>query len=100
MSWTSFRSRPSRCIAPPSAQKSFCTSTIRIAACCGRTLSARVLSMGMPSRFEDHGVDLERFDHLVLDRDLEIGLQARQIELGRVHRKRYVFDDLGLHAGE
>src|SRR3954452_17378189 len=47
---TSDMSRPSRCMAPPSAQKSFCTSTSSTAACSGRTLSLRVVRMCFSSR--------------------------------------------------
>src|SRR2546430_7622969 len=54
----SVRSRPSRCIAPPSAQKSFCTSTMSSAACCGLTFSLNV-------RSEEHTSELQSQSNLV-----------------------------------
>src|SRR2546427_7517767 len=81
---TSERSRPSRCMAPPSAQKSFCTSTMTSAQCSGLTFSASVFSMASSLRLEDHDADVERLDQLVAHGKLEIGLEARDVELGPV----------------
>src|SRR5688500_15414620 len=96
IAWTRETSRPSRCIAPPSAQKSFCRSTISTAQCCGRTFSARVLSM---ASFPDHAVDVEGLRHLVLHGEVEVRLEAADVELGDEVGKRHLAHELRLDAG-
>src|SRR5215212_1037152 len=95
------RSRPSRCMAPPSAQKSFWRSTSSTAACRGSTLSERVLSMATLrcSWFPEHGLEIERLGELLLHRDVEIGLQAWDVELGGVFRQVHPGDQVLAEAG-
>src|SRR5438876_6001283 len=88
MRLTKVTSRPSRCMAPPSAQKSFWTSTRISALCRGSTFWLNVLSIAfLHSRFPQHDVEVERLRELLAHGDVEIGLQARDIELGRKFRK-------------
>src|SRR5690242_1700138 len=87
-------------MAPPSAQKSFCTSTRSNAACRGSIFSLNVLSMmcscwsGLP----DHRFEVERLGKLLPDRDVEIRLEGRNVELGGKLRQVHRRHDLGLRT--
>src|SRR5262249_41102501 len=92
-------SRPSRCMAPPLAQKSFCTSTSTSAACWGVTFSFNVFSMWFSSGFPDHRFDIERLGEFLPHRDVEVGFEARNVELGGEFGQVQRRHDLRLGAG-
>jgi hypothetical protein len=58
--------RPSRCMAPPSAQKALSTSTRMSAVCAGSAFWGSVVSIDhVLSWLPDHGVDIERLGELL-----------------------------------
>src|SRR4029078_10319768 len=97
---TSDTSRPSRCMAPPSAQNALSTSTRMSAVCAGSAFWESVVSMDdVLSGLPDHGVDVERFGELLAHQDVEVGLQGGDVELGNVERKVNFLLDLELDTG-
>src|ERR1043165_5687451 len=97
---TNARSRPSRCMAPPSAQKSLSTSTRISAVCAGSAFCLSVVSMGdLLSGLPQHSVDVERLGELLAHQDVEVSLQRGDVKLGDVERQVDVLYHLELDAG-
>src|SRR5947209_5009784 len=71
---------PSRCSAPPSAQKSFCTSAPQRASG-GLTFCSKRAASRVSSRLPNHSLNIELLHDTLRHSELKVSAQARDVEL-------------------